>query len=396
MTSPAERVGKELKLLRIARKWSQERLIVELERRAPELGVHVAARPSLRTLVSNWENGKRFPTRDYQKLLALVHGVREDDLFPSAGAVDLNAPIMPEARPHGSVAATPELAVYLRSVFSEYARADNLLGSRHLLGVVAAQLAIVEQACAAARGPIRSELLEIGARYAECAGWLHQDSGDIQSAQRWSSRALDFAYELGEPQLTSYVLMRRSNVATDAGDAGAGLGLANAALRDADRLTPGLRAVALRQRAHAHALAGEPDDCARAIDETLSEVAEPPESDGLTAYCTPSYVAMEAGDAWMHLDRPAHAIPIYEDGLRRWPSGFERDRGLCLSRLAVAYAVSGQVEQAAITGRQAAAAVGAASSARSVAQLRRLRIRLAPHRSMPDVAELDRVLAGVA
>jgi hypothetical protein len=161
-------------------------------------------------------------------------------------------------------------------------------------------------------------------------------------------------------------------------------------------LTPGLRAIALRQRAHAHALAGEPDDCARAIDDALSEVAVPAESDGLTAYCTPSYVAMEAGDAWMRLGRPAKAVSTYEDGLRHWPPGYERDRGLCLSRLAVAYAESGQVEQAAITGRRAAAAVGAASSARSVAQLRRLRIRLSPHRSMPDVSDLERVLTGVA
>lgn len=143
MTSPGQRVGKELKLLRVARKWSQERLIVELERRAPEAGVQVAARPSLRTLVSNWENGKRYPTTDYQKLLALIHGISVDNLFPSDGAVDLGALITPETRPHGSVAATPELVTYLRSVFAEYGRADNLMGSRHLLGVVAAQLAIV-------------------------------------------------------------------------------------------------------------------------------------------------------------------------------------------------------------------------------------------------------------
>ena len=396
MTSPAERVGKELKLLRLARGWSQERLIVELERRAPEVGVHVAARRSLRTLVSNWENGKRFPTRDYQKLFATIYGVGVDDLFPPEGAVDLGAPLTVETHQQDGVAATPELATYLRSVFAEYGRADNLLGSRHLLGVVVAQLAIVEQACAAARGPIRAELLGIGARYAECAGWLHQDSGDLRSAQRWSSRALDYAHELGDPQLTSYVFMRRSNIATDAGDGAASLGFANAALRDAARLTPGLRAIALRQRAHAHALSGEPDDCARAIDDALTEVLKPAGSDDLTAYCTSSYIAMEAGGAWMRLGRPANAIPIYEDGLRHWPSGFERDRGLCLSRLSVAYADSGQVEQAAITGRQAAGVVATASSARAVMQLRRLRLRLAPHSSMPDVAELDRMLAGVA
>jgi hypothetical protein len=281
-------------------------------------------------------------------------------------------------------------------VFAEYGRADNLLGSRHLLGVVVAQLATVEQACASARGPIRAELLAIGARYAECAGWLHQDSGDLSAAHRWSSRALDYAYELGDVQLTSYVLMRRSNVATDAGDSGAGLGLANAALREADRLTPGLRAMAFRQQAHAHALAGEPEDCARAIDAALMEVTAPAADDGLTVYCTPSYVAMEAGDAWMRLGRPVEAVRIYEEGMRDWPGGFERDRGLCLSRLAVAHAECGNVEQAAAIGRRAVATVRAASSARAAAQLRQLRLRLTPHRSMPDVAELDRALAGVA
>ena len=39
--------------------------------------------------------------------------------------------------------------------------------------------------------------------------------------------------------------MRRSNIATDMDDPGSAIGLAEAALRQPDRLTPGLRAVAL-------------------------------------------------------------------------------------------------------------------------------------------------------
>src|SRR5215207_5641175 len=148
MASPTERVGRELKLLRVARKWSQERLIVELERRAPGVGVYVASRASLRTLVSLWENGRRLPTPDCQRLLAVIHGVRPADLFPPEPTVLFSAePVQPDG-----IAATPELAAYLRTVFAEYGRADNLLGSRHLLGVVVAQLAIVERVCASARG----------------------------------------------------------------------------------------------------------------------------------------------------------------------------------------------------------------------------------------------------
>jgi tetratricopeptide (TPR) repeat protein len=190
--------------------------------------------------------------------------------------------------------------------------------------------------------------------------------------------------------------MRKSNIATDAGDAASGLGLANAALRDADRLTPGLRAVAMRQRAHAHAIAGEHDACARSIEDALAAIVVPGDSDTLTAYCTPSYVEMEAANAWVELGRADKAVPVYERGLQRWPEGLERDRGLCLSRLAVAQAELNEVDLAAASGRQAAAVVRLAPSARAVSQLRRLRLRLAPHRSRAEVAELESALTGVA
>ena len=57
--------------------------------------------------------------------------------------------------------------------------------------------------------------------------------------------------------MVSYVLMRKSNIATDAGQPGHGLGLANAALKQHQQLTPRLRAVALRQRANAYAMFAE-------------------------------------------------------------------------------------------------------------------------------------------
>lgn len=47
----------------------------------------------------------------------------------------------------------------------------------------------------------------------------------------WTDRALGHVQELDDPLLSSYVLMRKSNIATDAGHPGAGVGLVDAALR---------------------------------------------------------------------------------------------------------------------------------------------------------------------
>jgi transcriptional regulator with XRE-family HTH domain len=391
----AERIGKELKLLRVARKWSQERLIVELERTAMVHGGRLPTRSSMRTLVSNWENGRRLPAAEHRPLLAGVHGVCEEDLFAPDPADDLQLSVDADVALPSSTAGA-ELAGYLRAVLAEHSRADRLLGPRHVLQVVTAQLGSIEGACKQARGRARDELLDVGARYAEFAGWLYQDTGNPLLAQRWSSHALDYAHELGNPHLVSYVFMRRSNIATEAGDGPTGLGLATAALRNANQLTPGLRAVALRQVAHAHALAGDAAACAHAVEQAQLEANALGEDDGITGYCTPAYVDMEAGNAWMHLDRPDRAVPLYQSGLHRWPAGQERDRGLCLSRLAAAHAEAGDVDQAAETGQRAAAVVRTAPSARAIAELRRTRLRLSPYRHCPDVAELEAVLTGVA
>ncbi|MEU1879522.1 hypothetical protein ABZ470_19585 [Streptosporangium sp. NPDC020072] len=67
----------------------------------------------------------------------------------------------------------------------------------------------------------------------------------------------------GDQRVTSYVLMRKSAIAIESGDHGHGLGLANAALSNADALTSRLRAVILRTRAIANAYLGEAADSAR-------------------------------------------------------------------------------------------------------------------------------------
>ncbi len=249
-----------LKAARVARGWSQARLIYELERQALVDGLTVPGRDSLRSMISRWENGRVMPDEIYRSLLTQLYGLSDIDLgFVSGTAWMLPTPpgARPAVVPLRARAAGPELLDYLDHVFDDCARTDNVAGPRYVGGTVSQQLAMIDELCPEAHGSTRDGLLARGARYAELAGWLNQDAGNLEAALYWSDRAMEYAQVLGDPRLTSYILMRKSNVTGDARQAGRALGLAEAALRHSDRLTPRLRAVALRQQAVAHALSGE-------------------------------------------------------------------------------------------------------------------------------------------
>lgn len=292
----------------------------------------------------------------------------------------------------------PELAAHLRRVLAEYASLDNLIGPSSLLAVVPAQLAAVEQLLGVASPAASGELLGVAARCAELAGWVHQDAGDLRAADRWTARAVDYALAGRDTRLVSYIVMRRSNVASDAGDAPRALGLAQAALREGDRLTPQLRAVALRQEAHGHALRGDGPACARALDDAMGEVlagGNPEPEFDLTAYCTPGYIGMEAASCWIQLGQPKRAIATLEDGLTTWPPGYKRDLGLCLARLAVAHAADRDLEQAEAVGQQAIAVVRETHSARTLRELVRLDTLLRQWDGAPEATDLRRALREV-
>ena len=370
--------------------WKQSRVIALLTAEAQKQGIQIAAPASLKTMLSRWENGGGQPDSTYQRLFCAIYQRDEDDLgFTDATSAGAGLP---------AVAPTldAETVDYFRAVFEQHVRADNLMGPHHLVDVVRAQAALLDDILPNAKREVREDLLVLACRYNEFTGWLYQDAGDPVNAMSFSDRAMDYAMALGDPMAVAYLLMRKSNIASDLGSHDRALGLATAALRDGSKISPRVRALALSQQARAYALRGSKSECARSLDAAMREVTRPgADADDIAPYCTPAYIAMQAATCWADLNAPSRAIPVFEKALATWPVFMRRDKGLCLTRLATAHASQGDKARACQVGHQAVKTVRSATSARALWELRRLRERLAPWRRDEEVSELSNAIKGL-
>jgi transcriptional regulator with XRE-family HTH domain len=364
------------------RGWSQLRLLGQLRLVAQAAGIALSDDAALRITLSGWENGHHQPGKVYQRLLCDALELTESDLgFASpAGA---QRPVVGQ-----------EAVAYLNSMLQLHTRADQVMGSRLLVDVVREQTQQAEQWTHEARGPVHEPLLATVSQYAEFCGWLHQDQGHFAEADEWTRRAVEMAQELGDDRLVAYGLMRRSNIATESSRPTDGLHLAEAALRQRHQAEPRLTALALRQKATAHALLGEVNHCRATVDRGTEAVATNADAGYWgTGYCTESYIAMEGGQAMLLAGNTRAAVQLLSSAVNTWPAGQDRDKGLCLARLANAYIEAREPEAACQVGHAAVVSLTAAVSARTESALRRLRGRLIPYRTRRDVMDLRDELA---
>jgi transcriptional regulator with XRE-family HTH domain/tetratricopeptide (TPR) repeat protein len=260
-----------------------------------------------------------------------------------------------------------ELDALLLSQLSGWAALDNQLGPGRLRPLVAAHIGVIEQMLDQARGADFRRLAYITARHSEFAGWVSQDAGDFDAAMRWTDTALEAARLITDRELEAYVLMRKSNIATDSGNPPLAVALANAAWHTARPLSGPLLALAARQRAHALTASGETLTALKVADTARQSLltGPVPESADLTGYCTLEYLDMESASVLVAAGNAAEAVPILEAGLAAWNPGRRRDLGLCLARLAQAYARLGESATAAHIAVQAADIATATESHRT-------------------------------
>jgi len=285
------------------------------------------------------------------------------------------------------------LADSLLDTLDRYVATDNLAGPQSLVGIIPQQVRYIDELLENAKGKDRLRLLYVGARYAEFAGWVYQDSGALDSAMQMSNVAFDYAQEASNEAQSAYILMRRSNIAADAKKPELALRLIDAAMKDNAQLSSRQRAVALRQRAYSFALLGDSKACGHALEEAFKLAERGVDSaEDLANYRTPEYLEMEAAHCWVELGSPSRAIETLQHGLALWDVEYRRDLGLCLARLAVAHASDDQADYALAVAERALQITRETKSYRTATQLSRIPAILADGDAADEARRLERQL----
>jgi tetratricopeptide (TPR) repeat protein len=400
--------------------WTQAQLALALRAVAREGGLSM---PGVdRFTVNRWTTGRQRPTRFYVSLLirllyrlmtrsvsdaelaARLHGQRRRVfLLRLAGSAGFSTP---SAGVPGSLAAGPEeqwdtnsfrvqtAMGYFDRLLPEFISADGLLGSRMQLPAVISHFEMIHALLPQARFEDAARLLGLAARYAELAGWLHQDSGQLRAATRWTDRALEFARASQDVSITSYVLARQSMQAAARRDASSTISLARAA-QEPSRLPPRIRAVALIEEGYGLALAGRTQEWQPKLEEaaTIAGALIDRDDEAMARYCIPEFVEIWRATSLLESGRCVDAIDVFHRAIAALPPHYYRDRGNYLGRLGAAYAAEGEPEVALRCGREAHEIAMATGSSWIGGELAKLHAKLQPWSDRPEVMEFQQAAA---
>lgn len=313
-------------------------------------------------------------------------------LLSRAGALGLAA-LPTVRRPDVASMVDPERVRRSLQMLGLLAAHDNILGPRAVTDAARYELAVTSRERQAARGTLRTQLLRVEARWAEFVGWLSDDGGDVQAGDYWLDRAMTMSQDSGDHLMTSYILMRQSQRASERGDAQRTVALAQAAQRPRT-LTAAVRALNAVREAQGHALASDAAACQSKLDEAHQlledrrDVTREEPFDSLGAhYATHAYVTVHEAQCWTWLDRHDKAAATLRAALATWPAALHRDAGLHQARLARACAADGEPDRAAHDGIAALEIARSTKSARIMVELRTLDRQLSEHVALPAIRE---------
>ncbi|MFI1183378.1 helix-turn-helix domain-containing protein [Streptomyces sp. NPDC020799] len=264
---------------------------------------------------------------------------------------------------------------------------DNLFGPRQLIPKVQEQIHAITALREGKRGADRRQLLRVQTQFAELCGWFHQDAGDHRAAQYWTDRALQWSHMAGDPDLTVFILARKSQMAGDVRDPVEAVDVAEAAEESA---RPGTRlaAVAATYAAHGHALRGDAQESMRAYDharELLHGDINPDSTWGV--WLDDAYIDVHRARSLSALGDHQAAADGFRAAIAALPAGYHRDRGVYLAREALAHAGARDAEQASVVGLEALAIGAETGSARILTELAQLDSDLQSWRAVPSVRE---------
>lgn len=342
--------------------------------------------------LSRVENGRREPSPDLARLCdaALNAGGELSVLVPAPAAAagpsrsapsreadqelraaaddGVGAPpsaLCPAVLPEEDEAETARSVTHFAVHLDELRRLAQRMSPAPVLGQVSSAVDVLTMLARAAQTPaVRRQYLELLAFYCEFAGWMAQESGKRQEAERWIARTEAVAREAQAFDLADHTFIRRAGLALYQGDARRVTEYAaEAGRRGAGK--PRILALAALREAQGLALEGNGDRCTAALNragELLeaatasgagegrgAEAAQSPDARlrpsalVVGSQCTPSLGGLVGGWCLYDLGRPDEAAAMIEAGLKQLPVRATRLRALFTARLALGHAASGQL-----------------------------------------------------
>jgi hypothetical protein len=288
-----------------------------------------------------------------------------------------------------------DIVGYFSERITELAEGDGERGPREALAPVLGIITAIDRSARQVKPGVRRDLLAVGARAAEFAGFLYRDIGALESAAYWRDRATEWAQEGGHPALQGYILLRKSQAAWDERDALRMLTLAQAAQDNIWSLPPRVRAEAAQQEARGYAMTGGASgEMQRKLEEARQLMDEPAEDDGtlMGSGYSLSLLAMQTAICYSEAGDWMRAADIYLRDLTDTAFSY-RDFGYFRALMAGAFAAVREPAAACETGMQALAIAQETGSARTVSELFRADERLEPWRHRADVRDLHGSLA---
>jgi hypothetical protein len=200
-------------------------------------------------------------------------------------------------------------------------------------------------AAAAAPGKVRARLFLLAGRFAELTGWMAQEAGDDDGAVWWTDLAVDYAAAGDDRHLGAFAWVRRADIAMHQRNGARTIELA----QHAQGLDCGnrIRGLAAQREAQGHAIDGDQDACARALDRAATWLERSDDSSAepiLGSSTVNDPIDMASGWCLHDLGRPEQAAGLLSTLLDRTPTWAGRTRGRLGARYALALLAAGDVD----------------------------------------------------
>ncbi|GAA0600172.1 hypothetical protein [Streptomyces crystallinus] len=285
----------------------------------------------------------------------------------------------------------------LREQLEVAKRDDGYLGARKTLPLVLGLLRAVEQGIRDAKPSVRRELLSVAADGAEFAGWLYRDIQQPTRAVFWYDRAMEWAQEANDPAMQGYMLLKKSQMAYDCGDAGRMSALAQAGRHDRWQLPDRVQAELLQQEALGYAMLGEPFSLVEQKLGTARELlahAANGEPGDLGAYFDDDTLLLRNAVIYTEAGRPRLAADLFGKIIAAKTLS-RRDVGFFNARRSAALALSGEPDEAARIGMASVGVARVVQSTRTLRVLGEVSQTLSRWRTRPMVREFREALQEV-